>query len=109
MEYMEDHLEEWLGEALEGYGEEDYLVFDCPGEWGDGGLTAWVGGTIVFGPPRGDDRVRVGTALVSPGAALLCKADTSLCIILIPPPSLPGMWWFPASSLICVYSPARPD
>ena len=32
MEYMEDNLEEWLGEELEGYGEEDYLVFDCPGE-----------------------------------------------------------------------------
>jgi len=32
MEYMEDNLEEWLGEELEGYGEEDYLVFDCPGQ-----------------------------------------------------------------------------
>jgi hypothetical protein len=32
MEYMEDNLEEWLGEELEGYGEEDYLVFDCPGK-----------------------------------------------------------------------------
>jgi hypothetical protein len=48
MEYMEDHLEEWLGEALEGYGEEDYLVFDCPGEWGDDVLTASVGGVTAL-------------------------------------------------------------
>ncbi|MEW5301447.1 MAG: hypothetical protein WDW38_001181 [Sanguina aurantia] len=32
MEYLEDNLEEWLGEELEGYGDEDYLVFDCPGQ-----------------------------------------------------------------------------
>lgn len=32
MEYMEDHLDEWLGAALEGYGDDDYLVFDCPGQ-----------------------------------------------------------------------------
>ncbi|WIA34439.1 hypothetical protein OEZ86_012773 [Tetradesmus obliquus] len=32
MEYLEDNLEEWLGQELEGYGEEDYLVFDCPGQ-----------------------------------------------------------------------------
>lgn len=32
MEYMEDHLADWLGEELAGYGDEDYLVLDCPGE-----------------------------------------------------------------------------
>eukprot|EP00882_Tetradesmus_deserticola_P005090 GHRQ01005362.1.p1 GENE.GHRQ01005362.1~~GHRQ01005362.1.p1 ORF type:complete len:277 (+),score=129.82 GHRQ01005362.1:409-1239(+) len=32
MEYLEDNLEEWLGEELQGYGDEDYLVFDCPGQ-----------------------------------------------------------------------------
>ncbi|EFJ47752.1 hypothetical protein VOLCADRAFT_81366 [Volvox carteri f. nagariensis] len=32
MEYLEDNLHEWLGEELEGYGDEDYLVFDCPGQ-----------------------------------------------------------------------------
>ncbi|GIL61781.1 hypothetical protein Vafri_16166 [Volvox africanus] len=32
MEYLEDNLHEWLGEELEGYGEDDYLVFDCPGQ-----------------------------------------------------------------------------
>ncbi|KAF6256362.1 hypothetical protein COO60DRAFT_1640782 [Scenedesmus sp. NREL 46B-D3] len=32
MEYMEENLEEWLGEELEGYGDDDYLVFDCPGQ-----------------------------------------------------------------------------
>jgi hypothetical protein len=32
MEYMEDHLTDWLGEELAGYGDEDYLVLDCPGE-----------------------------------------------------------------------------
>jgi hypothetical protein len=31
MEYMEDHLTDWLGEELAGYGDEDYLVLDCPG------------------------------------------------------------------------------
>ena len=31
MEYMEEHLEDWLGEELAGYGDEDYLVLDCPG------------------------------------------------------------------------------
>lgn len=36
MEYLEDNLEEWLGQELEGYGEEDYLVFDCPGQVGQG-------------------------------------------------------------------------
>ena len=32
MEYMEENLEEWLGEELEGFGDDDYLVFDCPGQ-----------------------------------------------------------------------------
>mmetsp|Transcript_26426 Transcript_26426/g.57647 ORF Transcript_26426/g.57647 Transcript_26426/m.57647 type:complete len:277 (+) Transcript_26426:143-973(+) len=32
MEYMEDNMDEWLGEQLEGYGDDDYLVFDCPGQ-----------------------------------------------------------------------------
>ncbi|KAI8468028.1 MAG: GPN-loop GTPase [Monoraphidium minutum] len=32
MEYLEDHLEDWLGEELAGYGDEDYLVLDCPGQ-----------------------------------------------------------------------------
>lgn len=32
MEYLEEHLEDWLGEELEGYGDEDYLIFDCPGQ-----------------------------------------------------------------------------
>lgn len=33
MEYLEDHLSDWLGAELEGYGDEDYLVIDCPGEY----------------------------------------------------------------------------
>ncbi|GBF90441.1 hypothetical protein Rsub_03437 [Raphidocelis subcapitata] len=32
MEYLEDHLQDWLGEELGGYGDEDYLVIDCPGQ-----------------------------------------------------------------------------
>lgn len=32
MEYLEDNLQDWLAEELEGYGEDDYLVFDCPGQ-----------------------------------------------------------------------------
>lgn len=32
MEYLEDNLEDWLGEELEAYGDDDYLVFDCPGQ-----------------------------------------------------------------------------
>jgi hypothetical protein len=34
MEYLEDHLADWLGEELAGYGDEDYLVLDCPGACG---------------------------------------------------------------------------
>lgn len=32
MEYLEENLHEWLGEELESYGDDDYLVFDCPGQ-----------------------------------------------------------------------------
>lgn len=32
MEYLEENLEEWLSAELEGYGDDDYLVFDCPGQ-----------------------------------------------------------------------------
>ncbi|KDD74281.1 putative ATP binding protein [Helicosporidium sp. ATCC 50920] len=32
MEYMEEHLDEWLGQELESFGEDDYLLFDCPGQ-----------------------------------------------------------------------------
>jgi len=32
MEYLEEELEDWLSEELEPYGDEDYLLFDCPGQ-----------------------------------------------------------------------------
>jgi hypothetical protein len=32
MEFLEDNIEDWLADELEGFGEDDYLVFDCPGE-----------------------------------------------------------------------------
>ncbi|KAF6153408.1 hypothetical protein GIB67_003598 [Kingdonia uniflora] len=32
MEHLEDNLDDWLGEELENYMEDDYLVFDCPGQ-----------------------------------------------------------------------------
>ena len=32
MEYLEEQLSEWLGDELAGYGDDDYLVFDCPGQ-----------------------------------------------------------------------------
>lgn len=32
MEYFEDSLEDWLSETLEGYGEDDCIIFDCPGQ-----------------------------------------------------------------------------
>ncbi|CAD7702944.1 unnamed protein product [Ostreobium quekettii] len=32
MEYFEENLHDWLGEELEGYSDDDYLVFDCPGQ-----------------------------------------------------------------------------
>jgi hypothetical protein len=31
MEYLVDNME-WLTEILEGYGDDDYLIFDCPGQ-----------------------------------------------------------------------------
>ena len=32
MEYLEENLEDWLGEELAPYGDDDYLIFDCPGQ-----------------------------------------------------------------------------
>lgn len=32
MEYLEESLDEWLGDELEAFGEDDYVVFDCPGQ-----------------------------------------------------------------------------
>lgn len=32
MEFLEENLEDWLAEELDAYGEEDYLIFDCPGQ-----------------------------------------------------------------------------
>mmetsp|Transcript_24953 Transcript_24953/g.69587 ORF Transcript_24953/g.69587 Transcript_24953/m.69587 type:complete len:272 (+) Transcript_24953:191-1006(+) len=32
MEFLEENLDDWLAEQLESYGEEDYLIFDCPGQ-----------------------------------------------------------------------------
>jgi len=32
MEYLEENLEDWLHEQLGGYGDDDYLFFDCPGQ-----------------------------------------------------------------------------
>lgn len=32
MEYLEDNLDDWLSEQLEDYIEDDYLIFDCPGQ-----------------------------------------------------------------------------
>jgi GTPase SAR1 family protein len=32
MEYFEDSLDDWLSEALEGFGEDDCVIFDCPGQ-----------------------------------------------------------------------------
>jgi hypothetical protein len=32
MEYLEENMDEWLGEALAAYGDDDYLLFDCPGQ-----------------------------------------------------------------------------
>ncbi|XP_052149981.1 GPN-loop GTPase 3-like [Oryza glaberrima] len=32
MEHLEDNLDDWLDEQLEGYLDDDYLVFDCPGQ-----------------------------------------------------------------------------
>ena len=32
MEYLEENIDEWLGEQLAGFGDDDYLIFDCPGQ-----------------------------------------------------------------------------
>lgn len=32
MEHLEDSLEDWLGEELSAFGDDDYLLFDCPGQ-----------------------------------------------------------------------------
>ncbi|CAK0753587.1 hypothetical protein CVIRNUC_002232 [Coccomyxa viridis] len=32
MEYLEESLGDWLGQELQAYGEDDYLLFDCPGQ-----------------------------------------------------------------------------
>lgn len=32
MEELEDNLDDWLAEELENYRDDDYLVFDCPGQ-----------------------------------------------------------------------------
>eukprot|EP01018_Ginkgo_biloba_P024305 Gb_15527 [translate_table: standard] len=32
MEHLEENLEDWLAEQLEDYMDDDYLVFDCPGQ-----------------------------------------------------------------------------
>jgi GPN-loop GTPase len=32
MEHLEDSLDEWLGEELAGFTDDDYILFDCPGQ-----------------------------------------------------------------------------
>jgi hypothetical protein len=32
MEYLEEEMDDWFGDQLQGYGEDDYLLFDCPGQ-----------------------------------------------------------------------------
>lgn len=32
MEFLQDSLDDWLGGELSAYGEDDYLLFDCPGQ-----------------------------------------------------------------------------
>lgn len=32
MEYLEDNLEDWLSITLEGYADDDCVIFDCPGQ-----------------------------------------------------------------------------
>lgn len=29
---QEDHADDWLQDVLDGFGEDDYVVFDCPGQ-----------------------------------------------------------------------------
>lgn len=31
LRYLQEHMDEWLGEQLEDYIDDDYLLFDCPG------------------------------------------------------------------------------
>merc|ERR1711959_732936 len=32
MEFLEENIEDWFAEEMEGYGEGDYVIFDCPGQ-----------------------------------------------------------------------------
>ncbi|GAB2242433.1 hypothetical protein Droror1_Dr00019208 [Drosera rotundifolia] len=32
MEHLEDNLDDWLTEELDNYADDDYLIFDCPGQ-----------------------------------------------------------------------------
>ena len=32
MEYLEENLDDWLGEELESFVDDDYIIFDCPGQ-----------------------------------------------------------------------------
>lgn len=32
MEFLEEHIPDWLAPELEGFAEDDYVVFDCPGQ-----------------------------------------------------------------------------
>jgi hypothetical protein len=29
---QEDHADDWLQDVLDGFGEDDYIIFDCPGQ-----------------------------------------------------------------------------
>jgi hypothetical protein len=29
---QEEHADEWLQDVLDGFGEDDYVLFDCPGQ-----------------------------------------------------------------------------
>jgi hypothetical protein len=50
MEYLEENLEEWMSAELDGYGDEDYLVFDCPGQVGVCVVVVVGGGTAQDRP-----------------------------------------------------------
>ena len=32
IEYFEEHIEDWFAEVFQDFGDDDYLVFDCPGQ-----------------------------------------------------------------------------
>ena len=32
MEYFEEHIDDWFDEVFQDFGDDDYLVFDCPGQ-----------------------------------------------------------------------------